>query len=188
MTFAMSKTAKPTWTAIRKQLKAWEPEALLALIKDLHDGASVNRDFLHARVTAAAGGDAALESYRKRVVEPFYPARGEAKLKLGEARKAIREYHKATGNAAGTIELLLTYSEAGAKFTNEFGDIDARFYDSLCSAMDELAERVRKEGPRAWGNIAERLADLVTATSDIGWGYHDYLSDTLEELEEHFAS
>ena len=36
--------------------------------------------------------------------------------------------------------ILLAYSEAGAEFTNEFGDIDERFYDSLGSAMDHLAE------------------------------------------------
>ena len=134
------KNTKSIWAGIRKHLKGWESAALLSLIKDFHDSSAGNRAFLHARITAASGDGAALESYRKRVIEPFYPARGEAKLKLGEARKAIREYHKATGDAAGTIELLLAYSEAGAEFTNEFGDIDERFYDSLDSAMDDLAE------------------------------------------------
>ncbi len=31
------------------------------------------------------------------VTDPFYPARGQPKLKLGEARKAIREYRKVRG-------------------------------------------------------------------------------------------
>jgi hypothetical protein len=181
-----NKTGKPTWAAIRKHLKDLEPEALLSLIKDLHDSSPGNRDFVQARITAAAGGGAALESYRKRVTEPFYPARGEAKLKLGEARKAIREYHKATGDAAGTIELLLTYSEAGAEFTNDLGDIDDRFYDSLCSAMEDLADRLRKEGVTAWNTFSPRLGKLVSSTHGIGWGYHDHLSGVLSELEAHF--
>lgn len=179
-----TKTNKPTWATIRKQLKAWEPESLLALIKDLHDSSSTNRDFLQARVSAASGGGAALESYRDRVIEPFYPKRGEAKLRLGEARKAIREYHKATGDEAGTIELLLTYCEAGAEFTNDFGDIDERFYDSLCSAMDELAARIRKQGAVTWAEISPRLEKLVDSTYGIGWGYHDHLRYTFDELEE----
>lgn len=185
---SMSKPAKPTWSAIRKHLKGLEPEALLALIKDLHDTSSANRNFLQARTSAANGGGAALDDYRQRVIEPFYPKRGEAKLKLGDARKAIREYHKATGDEAGTIELLMVYSEAGAEFTNDFGDIDARFYDSLCSAADELADRVRKAGPGAWEEVAARFEKLVSDTSGIGWGYHDYLDGVFAELDEHFAS
>ncbi|MGB6223453.1 hypothetical protein [Haloferula sp.] len=182
----MSKTSKPTWTAVRKQLKTWEPDALIALIKDLHDASPTNRDFLQARTSAGDGGGLAFESYRKRVTEPFFPARGEPKLKLGDARKAIREFHKASGDAKGTIELLLVYSESGAEFTNTFGDIDARFYDSLCSAIDELADRVRKEGPESWELVAPRLEKLVFSTSGVGWGYHDHLDFTLAELEAHF--
>lgn len=180
------KITKPTWAAIRKHLKGLEPEALLLLLKDLHDSSSANRDFLQARVGAVAGDGAALESYRKRVIEPFYPSRGEPKLKLGQARKAIREYHKASGDAAGTIELLLAYSEAGAEFTNDFGDIDERFYDSLCSAMDDLADRLRKEGVAAWRTFSPRLEKLVGSTDGIGWGYHDHLSGVLHALERHF--
>ena len=69
----------------------------------------------------------------------FFPARGIGKLKLGEARKAIRDYRKATGDLSGTAELLMTYVENGTRFTREFGDIDERFYSSVESALDELA-------------------------------------------------
>jgi len=72
-----------------------------------------------------------LEKYRGKIVEQFCPARGEAKLKLGEARKAIKEYWKATGDVSGKAELLMTYVEQGAEFTCDYGDIDERFYNSL---------------------------------------------------------
>ncbi|MEZ5302019.1 MAG: hypothetical protein R3F11_15450 [Verrucomicrobiales bacterium] len=185
---AKTNTSKPTWTAIRKRLRGWEPEALLALIKDLHDSSASNRDFLQARVSVTSGGSDALERYRERVIEPFYPKRGEPKLRLGEARKAIREYHKATGDELGTIELLLVYSETGAEFTNEFGDIDDRFYNSLCSAMDDLSDRIRKQGTATWESLAPRLEKLVDSTSGIGWGYHDCLRYAFNELEGHFAA
>ncbi len=73
----------------------------------------------------------------------FFPARGIGKLKLGEARKAIRDYRKATGDLSGTAELLMTYVENGTRFTREFGDIDERFYSSVESALDELAALLR---------------------------------------------
>ena len=191
---AAKKNTKSTWTAIRQHLKSLESDALIALIKDLHDSSPTNRNFLRARVSAAEGGADSLESYRKRVTEPFYPLRGEAKLKLGEARKAIREYRKAireyrkaTSNIPGTIELLLTYVEAGTRFTNENGDIDERFYDSLSSALGEMAALLKKEKPSAWLAVEQRLAKLDAETHFIGWGYGDHVSWIYEGLLKHFS-
>jgi len=180
------KKPQPTWAAIRQHLRGYKPDALLSLIKDLHDSSSTNRDFLHARVTAAQGGDASFASYRKRVIEPFYPARGEAKMKLGEARKAIREYHKATGNIPGTIELLLVFCETGTEFTNEFGDINERFYDSLARALEDLCKLVKQQGRTAWETVADRLDTLADATDGIGWGYSDDMHSAVDELREEF--
>jgi len=134
------RTRKPgDWSALRRQLASWNKPALLALVKDLYETAAGNRDFIQARCQAGASGGEILEKYRSKIVEQFYPARGEAKLRLGEARKAIRDYRKATGNLPGTAELLMTYVEQGAEFTHDYGDIDERFYDSVESALDELA-------------------------------------------------
>jgi hypothetical protein len=56
------------------------------------------RAFLQARFQAEENTGAALEKYRRKIVDQFFPARGDGKLKLGEARKAIRDYRKVTGN------------------------------------------------------------------------------------------
>lgn len=181
-----TKNHKPTWTAIRQHLKGWESAALIALIKDLHDSSPTNRDFLHARVAAAKGGGAAFASYRKRVVDPFYPSRGEGNLKLGEARKAIREYRKATGDIPGNIELLLVFCETGAEFTNEFGDIDERFYDALGRGLDDLCELVKQQGRQSWEAVRDRLEKLVADTDGIGWGYADDIRYSVADLREEF--
>lgn len=181
-----NKTATPTWTAIRKQFKAWEPEALLSLLKDLHDLAPANRDFLHARAAPATGDAATFANYRKRVTEPFYPARGEPKLNLGEARKAIREYRKATGDIPGTIELLLVCCETGAKLSKEFGVINERFYDTLGRGLHDLCELVKEQGREAWEAVRDRLDMLVKDTKGIGWGIGDDIRYTVADLREEF--
>jgi hypothetical protein len=133
----VSTNKKPAgWPHLRKQLKGWSQPALMALIKDLHDASSANRDFLQARLQAEDAGEEALESYRTRIVEQFFPRKGFGKLKLAEARKAIRDYRKATGNVVGAIDLMLTYVENGTKFTRQFGDISAAYYQSLESVMN----------------------------------------------------
>ena len=84
----MTNAAKKTggWSAVRHQLATWEKPALLALVKDLYEAAGVNRDFIHARCQAGESGGEALEKYRGKIVEQFFPTRGFGKLKLGEAR------------------------------------------------------------------------------------------------------
>jgi hypothetical protein len=107
------------WTAVRQQLAAWERPELLALLKDLYEANAETRDFIHARCQSGESGGEALETYRTKVVEQFYPAKGYGQLKLREARKAIRDYRKATGNIAGAAELLMTYVENSLRFAAE---------------------------------------------------------------------
>jgi len=133
----MKNTTKKSngWSSVHQQLTTWDKPALLALLKDLYEIGPENRDFIHARSQTGEGGGKALETYRSKIVEQFFPARGDGKLRLGEARKAIRDYRKATGNLPGTVELLMTYVENGTEFTHEYGDIDERFYNSIESGV-----------------------------------------------------
>ena len=172
------------WSATRKHLATWDKPALLTLVKDLYDAAAGNRDFIHARCQAADGGGEILETYRSKIVEQFFPKRGFGKLKLAEARKAIRDYRKATGHIPGTAELLMSYVENGVRFTHDYGDIDERFYSSVESALDELAALLRGEARDLYPQFQERLAKVVPMTDGIGWGFHDFITDVVGRLEE----
>lgn len=172
------------WSAVRPVLAAWDKPALLALVKDLYESAAANRDFIQAHCRAEEGDGEVLETYRKKIVEQFFPARGEPKLKLEDARKAIRDYRKATGNVPGTAELLMTYVENGAEFTNEYGDIDERFYSSVASVLAELAALLRGEDREIYPQFSVRLAKVEQMTEGIGWGFHDYIADEVCRLEE----
>lgn len=186
MTDETNKPAKKpaSWSAARKHLMTWEKPALLALVKDLYDSAAENRDFIQARCNAEETGGEMLEKYRRKIVEQFFPARGGGKLKLTEARKAIRDYRRATGNIAGTTELLMTYVENGARFTDQYGDIDERFYSSVESALDELAALLRGEAREMYSQFTDRLAEVDRMASRIGWGFGDYVADVVAGLEE----
>ena len=170
------------WSAVRPRLLTWEKSALLDLVKELYDAAAENRDFIEARCQLEEGG-AVLERHRRKIVEQFFPARGEGKLKLGEARKAIRDYRKATRNVPGTAELLMTYVENGTRFTHEYGDIDERFYSSVESALNELANLLMDEGRELYPQFNERLASAERMTHGIGWGFHDFVAEVVGELE-----
>ncbi len=184
----MTSEKKPTgWSAIRRYLNEQPKPALLALVKDLYDASSGNRNFLHTRVQAAAGDGTAVERHRRTIIEQFYPSRGFGKLKLAEARKAIREYRRATGNLAGTIELMLTYVETGTEFTRDYGDINEAYYDSLESVLREMTQLLRKEEPALYPQFRERIQQLEAHADHIGWGYGDALRDHVRLLEAELA-
>ncbi|MEI6074533.1 MAG: hypothetical protein WCS94_03095 [Verrucomicrobiota bacterium] len=176
-----------SWSAVRPHLATWSQPALLALVKNLYDTRPENRDFIQACCQPEEGRGEVLEKYRRKIVDQFYPARGFGKLKLGEARKAIRDYRKATGNLPGTAELLMTYVENGAQFTDEYGDIDERFYCSIESVLDELAALLRGEARELYPQFCGRLASVEQLTDGIGWGFHDFIADVVARLEEDFA-
>jgi hypothetical protein len=179
------RTRKPSgWSALSRQLATWDKPALLGLVKDLYEVAADNRHFIQARCQAGEGGGEILEKYRSKIVEQFYPARGEAKLKLGEARKAVRDYRKATGNLHGTVELLMTYVENGAEFTHEYGDIDERFYSSIESALDELVALLQGDAREMYPQFSERLARVEQLSGGIGWGFGDYIGNVVWQLED----
>lgn len=172
------------WQNVRRKLGDWSKPALIALVKDLSEVSPGNRDFLHARFQAEADDGAALDKYRRRIVDQFFPARGDGKLKLAEARKAIRDYQKATGNLTGGIDLRLTYVGNGMESTREFGDIDESFYNSLESVLNEMARLLLRESPESYPRFRERIQRLATLADGIGWGYGDALRDQVFILEE----
>ncbi|MDF0675662.1 MAG: hypothetical protein P0120_15180 [Nitrospira sp.] len=175
------------WSAIRRHLSAQSKAALLALVKDLYDASSSNRNFLHARVQVEAGDGTAVEKYRRTIIEQFYPQRGFGKLKLAEARKAIRDYRRATGDLTGTIDLMLTYVENGTRFTCDFGDINEAYYNSLESVLREMTQLLRKEHSSVYPQFRERIQGLETHADRIGWGYGDALRDHVRLLETELA-
>lgn len=165
----MTEKNAPKWSQIKKKIESFDTEGLIGLVKDLFEYSTDNQSFLAARFLAHGDRGAALEAYRRRVMEPFYPKRGFGKLNLSQARKAIRDYRKASGDLAGTIELMLTYVETGTRFTNEFGDIDEPFYNSLESALGEMAKLLKTpEGAELYPRFRKRVCALADQMDWLG--------------------
>ncbi len=183
----MSEKKPIGWLPIRRQLNGWSKPALIGLVKDLYDASSGNRDFLQARFGAPEDAGAILEKYREKIVKQFFPKRGFGKLKLAEARRAIRDYRKAAGDLAGTIDLMLTFVENGTEFTLEFGDINEAFYSSLDSVLDEMVILLRTEGSDLYPRFRDRILCLRDDVDKIGWGYGDSLGEQVDLLEAGWA-
>ena len=112
--------------------------------------------------------------YRDKVFEAFYPRRGY-KYKLKDGKQAISDFKKLEPSSDLLADLMLFYVETGVKFTNDFGDIDEGFYSSMESTYVSALKLMKKEN--LLNKFADRAGKVVTNTSGIGWGFHDYLCE-----------
>lgn len=174
------------WTDLRKTLQELPPAQLLELLKGLHDLSPQNKAWLRVKLLPVGQDSAYLEECRQKVVKLVYnPARKLPDMpRFREAKKVISEYKKSTKDQWGTLDLMLTYVERGHAFTNDFGDIDAPFYDALTNMLERFADEIKESPARQelYNHFRQRLIKM-NRTAEIGWGYGDFVHETVEELE-----
>ena len=101
----------PGWKPLKKILTSEKQADLLDLIHDLYLLNSDNKNFIHTRFANEEDKQSLLESYRKVIIQEFFPDKGVEKLRIPVAKKAISSYESASGDMGGTIDLMMTYIE-----------------------------------------------------------------------------
>ena len=176
-----------SWTEIDNQLKERSVDDLIKLLKGLHDLSPQNKAWLRAKLLPVVQDAKYLEDCRRKVANYVYKeTKGMPSMpRFREAKKIIGEYRKSTSDLRGTLDLMLTYVERGHAFTNDFGDIDETFYDKLINMLEHFAVELRRSPAKyeLYELFRSRLM-AMRKTSDIGWGYGDFIQDTVDELEE----
>ena len=74
----------------------------------------------------------------------------------------------------------MTYVEYGVECTLEYGDIDARFYDSMESMLRKSLEDMKSHD--LLNTFKGRFSLIHKKTENMGWGFGDAISDLFEEF------
>ena len=159
-------------TDIKKELKKLDKEKLIDLIADLYKKNKSVKEFFDFYVNPDERE--LFNKYRDKVFEAFYPRRGY-NYKLKDGKQAISDFKKLGPSTDLLADLMLFYVETGVKFTNDFGDINEGFYSSLETTYVATLKLMEKEN--LLHKFADRTYKVVSDTSEIGWGFHDYLCD-----------
>ena len=69
---------------------------------------------------------------------------------------------------------MMHYVESGVEFTDEYGDIDEPFYNSIAGMFGNAGKLIKENGAKEI--FKTRAQKIMDNTSDIGWGFHDELS------------
>ena len=188
--FLKKTSAKPAWSALKRKIKTWETPKLLGLVKDLFELSADNRDFLAARLLSDktnTGIDVSrIAPYKKRIESALFEKAGwpRDKFNLSDARKAIRDYRKATSDTVGTLFLMIYYVETGTAFCKDFGE-GMSLVDSISSLMTEIQTACsgKRRGKELYCQFRQRLLRLRKRSRGISYGYGDHVADIIEGLE-----
>src|SRR5260370_9868952 len=159
---------------IRSTLLKQQPTQLVRLIGELYRLSKENQRFLRARL---GGAPKQLPVYRQFVADCLWPdpLRKGAKVRIAEAKRAISHYERATGDAAGTAELILTFVEQGTGFAADLGYCDADFFSSLEGILSSALDGVQRSTERFRQTLRPRSMRLSRSARTTHSGTADFL-------------
>ena len=161
---------------LKNTLKGLNQKDLMDLIIDLYQGNKYVKEQLDYRFTP--NEDELIKVYKKKVLEAFYPKHGDQfHLKIG--KQAITDFRKFQPRPDSLIDLMMYYVECGVRLTREYGDINDNFYSSLASVYSDVMKLISKGD--FYNKFKDRAFGIVDNTKDIGWGFHDFVSDVYGE-------
>jgi hypothetical protein len=163
-------------TELKKALREFEQKELINLLTELYKLNGDVKEYLSIKFSGEEAIDELYMKTKKKITDEFFPDKGFGKMRLAEAKKAISNFQKITDHRVKAIDLMLYYVEIGTEFTNTYGDIDERFYNSMNSMYNKVADECDKD-VEMFNSLKERLYSVVEESDGIGWGYHDDLAN-----------
>ena len=171
---------QPCWTDVRARLETSDRKSLLALVHDLYEASPANRRFLEARFLPSPS---ALAKYHRLVSDAVFPnPLSRRRVALRDATAVITEYRRSTGDIAGTVDLMVTFIEAGTEQAADLGYGDESYFSALENKLDAVAKSWRELSPTRQMAMATRLTRVQARAQQIGWGFGDYVDDVVARL------
>ena len=170
-------------TDLKRELKKLDNAEIIDLISTLYKSNDKAKEILNTRFVGEKYQLDALDGYKNKMHDEFFPRNMRKMPSLRVAKTLITDFKK-IGSFEMVLDLMLYYVECGNEFTNEYGDIDDPFYDSLCSVFGQFVNQLNLKGTEAlYFKFRDRINDLISNSSHIGWGYGDFISDKSFEIE-----
>lgn len=165
---------------LKKALKQLNQSELIELVTALAALDKKNMAYLGMRFQPEGALTDMLENGKKKIHNAFFRSRT---LSLRTAKAPLSEMKKLAPLSEEYLDLQLYYVECGIEFTNEYGDIDGAFYDSICSVFYDFIKGLEKlASAEVYEKMKPRIDKLIEDTRDIGWGVHEDFKDAAGSL------
>src|SRR5215208_1980458 len=174
-------TKRKKWSDVKARLEAFDRKGLVSLLGELYNASVANRRFLHSRLTP---GGHAIEEYRRLVADAIYPdPLSKRRVSVRDAAAAIVEYRRSTGDASGTVDLMLTFVEAGTEQAADLGYGDEAYFNALQIRLDAVAKEFDTLPADVRAKVRVRLGRIQMRAQDVGWGFSDAVDELVHALD-----
>ena len=173
------KTTRPTWNDVKAKLAGFDRAGLIGLIHDLYAASSDNQVFLHARFSLS--GDV-LKPYKAAIDRWLWPDVFKNQYtSVAKAKKAISDYKKAIGHPEGLAELMVSYCERAAGFSNDVGLQDEGYFNALVRMFEQALKVIGTLPESDRLELFTRLDAVRRTSHTVGYGVGDDMDDLLAE-------
>ena len=149
----------------------------MGLIQDLYAVHKDNQTFLHTRFGL---GEDVLKPYKETLDRWLWPnVLRNQDTSVAKAKQAISSYRKAVGEPAGLAELMVSFCESAAGFSNDVGYQDEGYFDALVHMFEQALKATREISAGDRDALIARLDRVRTISHNLGYGVGDDMDDLL---------
>ena len=163
-------------TELKQYLMSLDQSTIVGEVVELFRNFDMVKDYYETKLNPESASTI-LEKHKDTITHEFFPKRGFGKARLSVARKAVLDFKKVSKNPNQVIDLMLHYVEVGCRFTDEYGDIDEPFYNSMESMYESALKFIVKN--EAQQQHCQRCRQIAKNATE-GWGFRDQLEGLFE--------
>jgi hypothetical protein len=159
---------QPTWTDVKEKLAGLDRTNLLGLVQDLYAAHKDNRTFLHTRFGL---GEDVLKPYKETLYRWLWPdVLRNQDISVAKAKQAISNYRKAVGEPAGLAELMVSFCENAAGFSESIGYQDEGYFDALVNMFEQALKATLQLSAGDRDDLIDRLDRVRAISHNFGYG------------------
>jgi hypothetical protein len=169
--------SQPRWTDVKAKLTSLDRIGLIGLVQDLYALHKDNQTFLHTRFGL---GKDVLKPYKETLDRWLWPdVMRNQDISVAKAKQAISSYRKAVGEPAGLAELMVSYCENAAGFSNNVGYQDEGYFDALVHMFEQALKVTRQLSAADRDALIARLDRVRSISHNLGYGVGDDMGSLL---------
>ena len=147
----------------------------MGLVQDLYGAHKDNQTFLHTRFGL---GENVLKTYKKTLERRLWPNMlHNQDISVAKAKQAISSYQKAVGEPAGLAELMVSFCESAAGFSDNIGYQDEGYFDALVHMFEQALKATCQLPACDRDALIARLDRVRTVSHNFGYGVGDDMDD-----------
>ena len=100
-------------------------------------------------------------------------------ISIAKAKQAISSYRKAVKEPAGIAELMVSFCESAAGFSNDVGYQDEGYFDALVHMFEQALKATRQLSAGDRNALIARLDRVRIISHNLGYGVGDAMDSLL---------